>query len=440
MDNVAHGCCDVNLILFQELLGSSYLQERREELGLRGGGGLFSDSLTVFLIIRQRLHGGCSLEKAWSLCTVQEVLALSPNSKRAQSGELSEFTSGFDYARHALPQCLVESAADRLYSEAMSLSSSAQAPVYFVDGSSLSLQNTPSIAKAYPPAENQYGPSHWPVVRVVVCHEFFTGIALRPEFGPMYGPGAVSEQALVAVLALRMPLECWVVADRNFGVFSVAWALRPRRLLFRLTEVRARAMLGKHASLNQAHDQPFSWRPSKNDRASTPGLSEDASIEGRLVVVQVVKPQSGEKMNLCLFTTESDSPEELARLYAARWNVETDLRSLKKTVGLETMRARSPSMLATELVLAVAAYNLVRTVMSLAAKQKAIDPRRLSYTRACVYVQSYAQRGVNTEQEIQSMLESIAAKPLPFRPDKKRPPRKQWHKRNKFPPRKVEAQ
>ena len=292
MDNVAHGCCDVNLGLYQSLLSSGYLQERRLELGLRGGGGLFSDSLTVFLMIRQRLEGANSLEKTWSHCTRQDVLALSPNSKRAQSGRLSDSPSGFSNARHSLPQALVESAADRLFSEALSLSGRNQPQIYLVDGSSLSLTNTPSIVKAYPPAENQHGPSHWPVAKVLVAHELHTGLAIRPEFGPMYGPQATSEQALVARLVERIPVDCLVMADSNFGVFSVAWALQPRRILVGLSEQRAKAMLGKSADLSLEHDQPYTWRPSTHDRKSTPGLSEDACIQGRLVVVQLVNSKS----------------------------------------------------------------------------------------------------------------------------------------------------
>jgi hypothetical protein len=236
-----------------------------------------------------------------------------------------------------------------------------------------------------------------------------------------------------------MPQDCLVIADRNFGVFSVAWALHPRRLLVRLTEQRVQALLGKGANLKPGHDQPFTWRPSRHDRESTPGLPEDALIEGRVVVIQIVKPSSRERVNLCLFTTEETSAQELARLYAMRWNVETDLRSLKKTVGLDAVRVRSPEMLAIELILAVAAYNLVRAVMSLAAKQKGLAPRRLSYTRACVYVQAHAIRGTSTQEQLQAMLQSICARPLPVRQARTPPPRQKWHKREKYPPRKVQS-
>jgi len=48
-----------------------------------------------------------------------------------------------------------------------------------------------------PPATNQHGQGHWPVLRIVVmARRARTGLAQQPCWGPMYGPQAVSEQAL----------------------------------------------------------------------------------------------------------------------------------------------------------------------------------------------------------------------------------------------------
>ena len=44
-----------------------------------------------------------------------------------------------------------------------------------------------SLRKAYPPAKNQHGRAHWPILRMVVLHELETGLAEVPQWGPMYG-------------------------------------------------------------------------------------------------------------------------------------------------------------------------------------------------------------------------------------------------------------
>ena len=70
------------------------------------------------------------------------------------------------------------------------------------------------------------------IVHWVVAHELASGCAVRPETGPMYGPGAVGELALATRLLPRLPAHSVLLADRNFGVFAFAYAA------FRLAERR----------------------------------------------------------------------------------------------------------------------------------------------------------------------------------------------------------
>lgn len=62
----------------------------------------------------------------------------------------------------------------------------------------------------------------------------------------MYGPHPVSEQQLAEEAFDRLPPEAILIADRNFGVFAFAYAVArsQRRLLLRLTDSRARKILG----------------------------------------------------------------------------------------------------------------------------------------------------------------------------------------------------
>jgi hypothetical protein len=56
-----------------------------------------------------------------------------------------------------------------------------QRPVFLVDGSSLQLQHTPPLVKKFPPGHNQHGENHWPVMRIVVFHDFASAVTqIRP--------------------------------------------------------------------------------------------------------------------------------------------------------------------------------------------------------------------------------------------------------------------
>jgi len=65
-----------------------------------------------------------------------------------------------------------------------------------------------------------------------------------------------------------------------------------------------------------------------------------------------------------LFTTLDLPAEEIVALYGRRWNIETDLRALKRTVHLHQLKARSVDGMEKELLTAVCAYNRKRLVMA----------------------------------------------------------------------------
>ena len=59
------------------------------------------------------------------------------------------------------------------------------------------MPHSEELVVAYPPTENQHGVSHWPLLRLLAAHDLYTGLATRPEWGPVNGDQAVSEQGLL---------------------------------------------------------------------------------------------------------------------------------------------------------------------------------------------------------------------------------------------------
>ena len=135
---------------------------------------------------------------------------------------------------------------------------------------------------------------------------------------------------------------------------------------------------------------------------------------------------------------------EVVSLYARRWDIETDLRSLKRTVRLHHMTAKSVDMMEKELLVAVSAYNLVRAVMCLAARQAGVDPRQLSFTQVLNVVNTawprLAAAGTIEEhhREFQRVLDFAASCTLPKRRKRRSYPRAVWGCGFRFPPRKRE--
>ena len=142
---------------------------------------------------------------------------------------------------------------------------------------------------------------------------------------------------------------------------------------------------------------------------------------------------------LCVFTTLDLPAAEILKMYGLRWNMELDLRSLKRTVGLHQLRSKSAEMVEKELLMAVSAYNLVRAAMCLAAQHSGLQPRQLSFSQAQDVVRAAlpALQQAPSEEEFQRhlnrMLRRIAQCTLPERPQPRAYPREVWGQGAKFP-------
>ena len=182
----------------------------------------------------------------------------------------------------------------------------------------------------------------------------------------------------------QLPPGATALGDRNFGVFWMAHAAQQRSLgaLLRLTDARARKLGG---TFSAPGEREVVWRASRWDGGKRRKFDSEAQVQGRLIAARIGKGKSKEW--LFLLTTLALPAEELVALYARRWNIETDLRAIKRTVQLHHISAKSPDMMEKELLMAMSAYNLVRAVMCMAARRSRIDPRQLSFAGVLNVVQ-----------------------------------------------------
>ena len=409
--------------------------------------GPLSAWVVIWLMIFQRLDARGTLSAA-----VRELLC-GPTRRwvRRRSGktspELSASTSAYSQARSRLPLEVAEKVSDMIFESLLvkpTVLPGLQQPLFLLDGSTLLLAHSEDLARAYPPPRNQHGASHWPVVRVLVAHEVVSGLAVRPCWGPMDGPQAVSEQGLAKEMVRRLPAGSVGLGDRNFGVFSVAYHFHQAQhpCLLRLTAARARKVNGG-ALPNAGTDKKIRWECSREDRRSNPEIPGQATVEGRLAAVKVFGAD-GKPQKLYFFTSLALPASGLAGLYGYRWNIETDLRSLKREVRLHTVTAKSKDMVDKELVLGVAAYNLTRAAINQAAAALQLSPRQFSFSLARDTVQAFLPRFAEARTEAerrqigQQMLRVMSQSLLPRRRKRRpSPPREIWPRPCSFPKRKV---
>jgi len=419
------------LELYRQIVCRGVVQYLSQQAELRVKRGIYTAQVVMWLMILQALQKGGTLAGAVELLRQGAAQPLLHRCRRVRREQISPRTGGYCQARLKLSKLLCKHVSQEILERLRQmLNPEGTPPVLVLDGTSLELEHTRGLERQFPPAQNQHGRSHWPVLRLVVLHEAGTGLAHQPCWGPMYGPLAVSEQALAEKALEAAPREALIVGDRNFGVFSIAYAAQQRGLevLVRLTQVRAEKLVG---AICHPDTYEVIWKPSPEERRKH-GLPEDAAVAGRLITAQIGRGKS--KTWLYLFTTSQRTAQELVALYGQRWNIETDLRSLKRTVQLHHIPARSVDMMEKHLLMAISAYNLVRAVLCLAARRKRLDPRQLSFTQVLTVVDCAWHRLVtatNTEQadrEFRRVLDRAAECRLPRRTKPRSYPRQQWHR------------
>lgn len=411
------------LSYFQQLVPANLLE------GLVSGhAGPFSSWIVIWLMVWQRSQGNASLAEAVSEAIFGPTSTLLPDSKRVRDRKISSNTSAYSQARSRLPIEVAIHVADTMFSTLVTdvQPSWKGRHAFLIDGSSLTLRHTPELVKQFPPATNQHGASHWPVVRFIVAHELSTGFSPQWRWGPMYGPNATSETDLAQLMLSDLPPSSILVCDRNFGIFALAYeAVRAGHdVTVRMTEKRFRAVT-KGMKQTRPGEWTGTWSPSRWERRSHPDLPADAAVQGRFLEIRVVHEQK--EVVLLLFTTDlTATPEELAELYRQRWSVESDIKDTKVVLNMKALSGQSVDMVEKEMVLGVVAYNLTLQIRRMAASRIQVRPRDLSFSRTHALVKAFARSvgQLDDEQRAQrfeQLLDAVARCRLPHRPGRSYP-------------------
>src|SRR5262249_36155161 len=83
---------------------------------------------------------------------------------------------------------------------------------------------------------------------------------------------------------------------------------------------------------------------------------------------------------------------QIGELYERRWSGEVDIPTMKSTLQMDVLRCKTPEMIHKEIWVHLLAYNLLRTVMAVAAAEHGLEPRQVSFTGAKQAVTAFAPK------------------------------------------------
>jgi hypothetical protein len=258
--------------------------------------------------------------------------------------------------------------------------------VHLVDGSTISMPDTPANQAEYPQPTTQEPGLGFPIARLVVLLSLATAMVKDLAIGP-YAGKETGETALLRELLERFKHGDILLADRYYCSYFMMALLLERGVDFVARLHQARTADFRRGRRLGPGDHLVEWqRPAKPEWMDQETYERmPASMVVREVEVQVHQPGFRVESFVVVTTltnAEQYSHEDLAELYHQRWLAELDIRTIKSTLGLDVLRCKSPEMVRRELWTGLLAYNLIRQTMLQAALQAGRSPRQLSFAAA----------------------------------------------------------
>ena len=303
-------------------------------------------------------------------------------------------------------------------------------PVKLVDGTTLSMPDTPRNQAAYPQSKSQAPGVGFPMMRVVALLSLATGAVLDLALG-RYSGKQTGETALFRQMWKSLFPGDIVVGDRFFASFWDLALLQQREVDGVYRQHHLRPIDFRRGRQLGPDDHLLTW--SKPPRPAWMDEETYRHIPEELVVREVrvrVNQRGWRVRELVIVTTLLDdavvSPEDLARVYLARWQAEVDLRSIKITMQMDVLRCKSPAMVRKEVWMHLLAYNLVRTTIAQAASLHGLAPRSISFKGALQTLNAFRAAcritsGAARERVLQTLYAAIATHLVGDRPGRFEP-------------------
>lgn len=302
--------------------------------------------------------------------------------------------------------------------------------VKVVDGSTVSMPDTPENQREYPQQSAQAQGVGFPIARIVVVFSLAVGAVMDMAIGPYRGKRTGENNLFRQLLASLLPGDV-ALADRYYASFWDFALLRERQVdlvarahQLRKIDFRKGFRLGSYDQI-VAYPKP-QQRPYWMNRATYDRLPSWLLI--RQLRYRITQRGFRARV-ITLATTLLDanlySAEELATLYRRRWDAELHLRSLKTDMQMDHLRCKKPSTVRKEFYTHLLAYNLIRGIMLEAAMATGIAPYQLSFKGALqslnVFLGTVLADSANAHRLYTALIWMVATHRVADRPDRIEP-------------------
>jgi Transposase DDE domain len=373
-----------------------------DELHYDWRGRQLDPALTVALFVQQIIHGNAPCSEV-----------------RHLAGE--RFTaSAWCQARARLPLAVYEGMLTRVCDLALPRTLENQHlwhghRTFHIDGSTFSMPDSKELRKAFGTPRGTACAHGFPVAHLLVMFSAATGLLLDAAASPLY----TSDVSVAAELHAHLNEGDLLIGDDSFSGYAHVALLSQAKLHalvpnhhLRIVDFTPRRSHAKLTGKNVVPGQPRSrWikRLGKDDQlvewfkpVQCPAwMSREQydALPASIIVREIertVRLGKGRRIVVTVITTLLDPirypADELIELRLRRWDVETNLRHLKITMGLDVLKCKTEAGVRKELAVFCLVYNLVRVVMLQAAQRQQVPVARISFADALKWMRHARQR------------------------------------------------
>src|SRR6266516_3284911 len=374
---------------FADSLTQSSILDALNQHGVQFRDRVFSPVTTIWGFLSQVLSDDHSCRD-----TVARVIA-----HRAASGlePCSPNTASYCNARARLPIGVLRTLARRTAQQLQ-----AHLPdgwkwngrsVFIADGSHVSMPDTEKNQTGYPQPVVQQPGIGFPLARLAVLLSLATGACHDLALAPYAGKGTGETTLLRQMYDSLSPGDV-VVADALFDNYFLACELRQRGIEL-VARVQAESV-GSQTVESRPDGDVLVWQRPNKPRGMT---GEQYRRYPRSLLMRQVAVDARDRNNRAerfhVITTildESVDGGQIGDLYERRWSGEVDIRSIKSTMKMDILRCKTPEMVEKEIWAHLLAYNLLRTVMAVAASANDVEPRAISFKGAKQTLTAFAPK------------------------------------------------
>lgn len=248
--------------------------------------------------------------------------------------------------------------------------------VKLVDGTTLSMPDTPENQKVYPQPASQAPGLGFPLSRFVALICLGSGAVLNAQICATKGKGN-DEQSMLRSMLNTLNNNDLLLGDAYYATYFLFCALQAKGVdaVFeqhgsrrRNVDFNSGVLLGKCDHLVEIKKPKCPAWMSEKEYAEMPAklMIRELKTGGKRIVTNLLRPKEASKA-------------EIKLLYRQRWHIEVDLRNIKTTLGMDILSCRTPEMIQKEVWVYLLAYNLIRLLMCQSARLADILPRQISF-------------------------------------------------------------